>query len=170
MDHTIKQNVSDRRQKSKSEKSVHVSLEVKPHDTAHSQVKHSIAHSPIQPTASLSPWFNFILHSVLPHVWWHNSHIYCILMASVLWLTASHTIGGEDLGDTQLYTKALLSPSIMLLETSLFKIRVRSCCCFQCALFFFNVADDIKKLRATADDIIDWKEVCLQITLDDDVI
>lgn len=36
--------------------------------------------------------------------------------------------------------------------------------------FFFNVADDIKKLRATADDIIDWKEVCLQITLDDDVI
>lgn len=38
------------------------------------------------------------------------------------------------------------------------------------SFFFFNVADDIKKLRATADDIIDWKEVCLQITLDDDVI
>lgn len=40
--------------------------------------------------------------------------------------------------------------------------------------FFFLMssatADDIKKLRATADDIIDWKEVCLQITLDDDVI
>lgn len=30
--------------------------------------------------------------------------------------------------------------------------------------FFFLMSS------ATADDIIDWKEVCLQITLDDDVI
>lgn len=44
-DHTIKQKVSDRKQKSKSEKSVLVLLEVKLHDKAHSQVKHSITHT-----------------------------------------------------------------------------------------------------------------------------